>query len=152
MSHVIKATDRNRGIHGVAFNFDDLSRQASGYLDKIREEASQILVKATQEAEAIRKRAEVDGRKAAEQAVEKRIDQKIAAQMQTLLPALTSAIGQIESSKQGWLASGKRRWSSWRRAWRRASFDASWPRRPTSRWRWSEKRCSLPREAATCAC
>ena len=39
MSHVIKATDRNRGVHGVAFNFDDMARQASGYLDKIREEA-----------------------------------------------------------------------------------------------------------------
>jgi flagellar assembly protein FliH len=103
MSHVIKATDRNRGIHGVAFNFDDMARQASGYLDKIRAEASQILVKATQDADAIRKRAEVDGRKAAEQAVEKRLDQKIAAQMQTLLPALKSAIEQVENSKQGWL-------------------------------------------------
>jgi len=104
MSHVIKATDRNRGIHGVAFNFDDMAQQASGYLDKIRGEAGQILVKATQEAESIRKRAEVDGRKAAEQAVEKRVDQKIATQMQTLLPALKSAIEQIECSRQGWLA------------------------------------------------
>ncbi len=104
MSHVIKATDRNRGVHGVAFNFDDMARQASGYLDKIRAEAAQILAKATQDAQDIRRRAEIEGRKAAEQAVEKLIDQKIAAQMQTLRPALQSVIGEIEASKQGWLA------------------------------------------------
>lgn len=104
MSHVIKATDRNRGIHGVAFSFDDMALRASSYLDKIRGEATQILVKATQDAEAIRRQAEIDGRKAAEQAVEKRVDQKIGIQMQTLLPALKSAIDQIESSRQGWLA------------------------------------------------
>jgi flagellar assembly protein FliH len=109
MSTIIKATDHNRGLHGVAFNFDDISQNADAYLSKIREHAGQILAKATQEAQAIRKAAENEGRKIAEQGVDALAGQKVDQQMQTLLPALRSAIDQVQQAKPTWLAQWDRR-------------------------------------------
>lgn len=104
MSHVIKATDRNRGIHSVAFNFDDMAQQASAYMDKVRAEARKIIEDASKEAVAIRKRAEADGRREAQQQSQKTIAAAVGEQMQTALPALQEAARQIESSRQAWLS------------------------------------------------
>jgi flagellar assembly protein FliH len=99
MSTIIRATDFNRGTHGVAFNFDDMAAQADNYLDKLRAEANQIVAKAQQEAEAIRRRAEQEGQQAAMQAVE----QVVRNQLGTTLPALRQAIEEIQHAKQAWL-------------------------------------------------
>ena len=109
MSNVIKATDRNRGIHGVAFNFDDLTKRADVYLAEIRAEAAKIVAKANADAVEIRKKAEVDGRKAAEQTMDKLLDQKVGQQMQTLLPAIREAITGIQQAKQGWMSQWEQR-------------------------------------------
>ncbi len=100
MSTIIKATDRNRGIHGVAFNFDDMAVQAKSCLEKVQAEAAKIVAKAQAEAAAVRKRAELDGRQAAFQAVE----QMVAKQLADVLPAMRQAVSQIDHAKQAWLS------------------------------------------------
>jgi flagellar assembly protein FliH len=104
MSSIIKATDRNRGIHSASFNFDDMGRNAETYLNHVRDHAKQILAQAAQEAQAIRRRAEIEGRQAAEAAVDEALNRKVAQQMQTLLPALRTAVDEIRQSKPGWLS------------------------------------------------
>jgi flagellar assembly protein FliH len=100
MSSIIRASDHNRATHGVAFNFDDMASQANQYLSKIRAEAAKIVVKAHQEADAIRKKAENDGRQAAMQAVEEIVRK----QLTTVIPALKQAIQNIHDARHAWLA------------------------------------------------
>jgi len=99
MSSIIRVTDRNRGTHGVAFNFDDMAARADQYLDKVRAEAAQIVFKAREEAAGIRQQADRDGRQAALQAVE----QIVQRQLGSVLPALHKAIQDIQHAKQAWL-------------------------------------------------
>jgi flagellar assembly protein FliH len=108
MSTIIKATDSAHGIRSVAFNFDDLALQAEAYLRKVRAQAEQIVAKAAKDAAALRKAAEADGRRMGEQAIADLVDQKITRQLETVLPALRTAVGDIERSKQGWLANWER--------------------------------------------
>jgi len=108
MPTVIKAADRQRGIHDVAFNFEDLSQHADGYLKKIREQAGQILLKATQDAEAIRQAAAREGRQAAEREIDQLLEAKLAQRLETLWPALRAAIEEIQRSKQAWTAHWER--------------------------------------------
>jgi flagellar assembly protein FliH len=108
MPSVIKAADATSDVQSVAFNFDDLAAQGEAYLRKIRAQAEQIVAKAAQEAVAIRQTAEAEGRQTAMKAVESMVDQKIAQRLETVLPALRTAIGDIERSKQGWLGHWER--------------------------------------------
>lgn len=100
MLTIIRASDHNSTTHGVAFNFEDMSVQADRYLGKIRGEAARIVVKAQQEAEAIRKNAEAQGRQAAIEAVEEIVRK----QLSTVIPALTQASQKIEDARHAWLA------------------------------------------------
>lgn len=100
MPAIIRATDFNRGTGAVAFNFDDMAAQANQYLEKVRVEARQIIVQAQQEAVAVRKKAEQEGRQAALQAVEQMVRQ----QLRKVLPALREVIADIHHAKQTWLA------------------------------------------------
>jgi flagellar assembly protein FliH len=108
MSTVIKSADSHADARSVAFNFDDLAAQGEAYLRKIRAQAEHIVAKAAQEAVAIRQAAEVQGRQTALKAVESMVDQKIAARLETVLPALRAVIEEIDRSKQGWLARWER--------------------------------------------
>ena len=99
MTTIIRATDRNRGVHGVAFNFDDMAGQADAYLDTVRAKAKQIIAAAQREAEGIRQKAQRDGQEAALQAVE----QMVAKQLATVLPALKQTVQDIQHAKQAWL-------------------------------------------------
>jgi flagellar assembly protein FliH len=105
MPTVIKSTDRNRGIQRVAFNFDDMAAKADEYLGGIRAEAARILTDAHKEARAIRKKAEAEARdagyKAGRNEVEQMVEKKLLA---TLLPAISSAMKEIQLAKQSWLA------------------------------------------------
>jgi len=107
MAGIIKAGATRadpRGVQNVAFNFDDMSDQAHGYLDVVRNQAAQIVARANDEAAEIRRRAEEQGRKAAMQAAEATVKSKLDAQLQTLVPALSKAIEDIKLAKQSWLA------------------------------------------------
>ncbi|HEX3656512.1 MAG TPA: FliH/SctL family protein [Pirellulales bacterium] len=109
MSSIIKATDRNRGIHGVAFNFEDMREHGDAYLRTIREQAKQILASAVEEGKSIRQRAEAEGRQAGQRALDEMLNQKVAQQLETALPAVRQAIEQIEGSRPGWLAHWEQR-------------------------------------------
>lgn len=92
-----------KSLHAVAYDLTDMAEQAESYVENVRREATKIIQTAKQEAIAIREKAEKEGRKAARAAIEHILDQKVEKQMQTLVPALNSAIAQIEDSKQQWL-------------------------------------------------
>jgi flagellar assembly protein FliH len=100
MSTIIRASDRNRTTHGVAFNFDDMAAQAEKYLAKIRAEAARIVLKAQEEAEAIRERAEARGRETAMAEA----DQIVRKQLATVIPALTKAVRDIQDARHAWLS------------------------------------------------
>jgi flagellar assembly protein FliH len=93
------------GTHlgAMALDMTDMSGQADRYLDEVRAEAVKIIEQAKQEAIAVRKQAEQAGRQAAEAAIERILDEKVAQQMKTLTPALASAVSQVEDSRQEWL-------------------------------------------------
>jgi flagellar assembly protein FliH len=88
-----------RAIQPVAFSFADIRGQADDYLNLVRSEAAKIVQAAHAEAEQIRRRAEAHGRKAAEAAVERVLDEKVASRMQTLLPALDQLISQLNDAR-----------------------------------------------------
>ena len=95
-------------LRNVAFDLADMTAQADVYLQEVRAEAAKIVQQAEKEAADIRQQAELAGKQAAEAAIERILDEKVAQQMKTLTPALSSAVQQIEDSRQDWL----RHWES----------------------------------------
>ena len=89
-------------VHQVAYDLRDFADQADDYLNQVRAEAAKIVLQAKQEAEKVRSQAEQAGRKAAEAAIEKVLDEKVARQMKTLAPALRDAVAQIVDSQADW--------------------------------------------------
>jgi flagellar assembly protein FliH len=80
-----------------------MAAQADHYLATVRRQAAEIVEQARQEAAAVRQNAEAAGRQAAEQVIERILDEKVARQMKTLTPALQAAVKQVEDAKQDWL-------------------------------------------------
>jgi len=109
MASIIKATDRNRGIQSVAFSFEDMAAKAEAYLASVRAEAAKILAQAQQEAADLRKRAELEGRRAGQAAIEQMVQDQVARQMATLLPALRQAVDEIRHARHAWLAHWQQR-------------------------------------------
>lgn len=108
MSTIIKAgstlpSQSGLTVAPLAFNLDDMSNQATDYLEKVRVQAQQILRDAQQQADSIRKQAEAQGVQTAQQHAEKMLDTKLAGQMQTVLPALQKVVQELDQSRQLWL-------------------------------------------------
>jgi flagellar assembly protein FliH len=99
---VIKA-QHARLPQGAAFNFQDLSQQAQGYLAEVQEKAREILAQAQRDAQIIRQRAEKEGREAGQRAIEKTVAEQVGQQMKTALPALQKAIEELANSRHAWL-------------------------------------------------
>jgi len=100
---VIRATEQNRAVQQVAFNFDDLAAQANRYVEKVRADAAQIIAEARKEAEQIKQRAVAEGRAAGQQAVQQMVQQQVGQRVATLLPALSDAVAQIRHARQAYL-------------------------------------------------
>jgi flagellar assembly protein FliH len=94
-----RETPSGRTAQPVSFSFADMRGQANDYLGTVRNEAAKIIQQAHQEAEVIRRQAEVAGRKAAEAAVERILDEKVGKRMQTLLPALERLMSEVNNLK-----------------------------------------------------
>src|ERR1700675_4837940 len=90
----------------VAFNFEDMNDRASEYLETVRAESAKIVQQAHQQAEQIRRQAQVAGQQAAEAAAHKVLDETVAKRMETILPALDELIAQLTDAKADLL----RRW------------------------------------------
>lgn len=108
MSTIIKAADAAKSIHSIAFNFEDVSRDAERYLAKIREQAGQILLKAQAEANELRKQAEIDGRRAGEAQVDQKVKAQVETMFQTLVPAVHQAVRELEQARGAWLVNWER--------------------------------------------
>lgn len=92
----------------AAFNFDDLAGQAEKYLDKVRQQAAEILRAAAQEAEQLRVRAQQEGYDAGMADAEQLMDQRVAAQLETLLPAMHKAIDDLHHVRHEFLREWER--------------------------------------------
>lgn len=103
-----RETASGRTAQPVSFNFTDIRGQANDYLGTVRAEAAKIVQQAHQQAEQLRRQAEIAGRKAAEAAVERILDEKVGQQMQTLLPALEQMVREINDTKGALLAEWER--------------------------------------------
>jgi flagellar assembly protein FliH len=84
-----------RDARSVAFSFADMRGQADEYLETVRQEAAKIVQQAHGEAEQIRRQAEIAGRKAAETAIERILEEKLRRRMDTLVPALEQLVQQL---------------------------------------------------------
>lgn len=104
---ILRASEHNAAIQGVAFNFEDLTSRANAYLEQVRAQATKILTDAKREAAALQKKAEEEARakglaaakREADQAVQKQVGQQVA----TLLPALKQVVDDLQQSKLAWL-------------------------------------------------
>jgi flagellar biosynthesis/type III secretory pathway protein FliH len=92
-------THSGRAVQSVAFSFADMRGQASDYLGSVRTEAAKIVAQAHQQAEQIRRQAEVEGRKAAEAAIERVLDERVGKRMETLLPTLEHLVSEMNDTK-----------------------------------------------------
>ncbi len=104
MPTIIRATERNRGVHGVAYNLNDMNARAERYLNEVRAEAGKIVAEARREAEKIRRRAAEEGRAAGRGEIEKMVQGRLA----NVLPALGQAVKDIQHAKHAWL----KRWEA----------------------------------------
>jgi flagellar assembly protein FliH len=94
-----RETPSGRAVQPVAFSFTDMRGQANDYLGTVRTEAAKIVQQAHQQAETIRRQAEVAGRKAAEAAIERVLDERVGKRMETLLPTLETLVGEMNNTK-----------------------------------------------------
>jgi flagellar assembly protein FliH len=101
-------TPSGQMTQAISFSFADMHGQANEYLGTVRAEAAKIVQHANQQAEQIRKQAEVAGRKAAEAAIEKVLEQKLGQRMQTLLPTIERLVKEINDLKGELLAEWER--------------------------------------------
>jgi flagellar assembly protein FliH len=108
MATVIKAVGPIRTRDGMSFNFDDMTDRANSHLDLVHSQAADILARAQQEGEAIRRKAEADGKQAAVRAVEKVMEEKVGRQLATLVPAIQRTNVELEKARQAWLAHWER--------------------------------------------
>jgi flagellar assembly protein FliH len=103
MSTVIKSGNSPTSVQRVAFNLEDISQRANGYLDEIRIQAARIVVEAQKQAETVRRKAEEEGRQAAMRAAERVLDEKVSKKMESLLPAIRQMIDELADARQSWL-------------------------------------------------
>src|ERR1700675_1487136 len=99
MATVIKSTLGTRQALPIAFSFENVSQQGGRYIDEVQSQASTIIADAHRQADAVRHRAEVEGREAAL----KTLDEKVGQRMQTLLPALEKVVAELADARQAWL-------------------------------------------------
>lgn len=107
MASVIKQGDQ-QSARGSAFNLDDMTRHGEAYLRDIREQAARILSEAGVQAERIKKQAEIDGLKAAQKQHQTKVEAEAAKRMEAALPVLSAVVGEIQSSREAWLAHWER--------------------------------------------
>lgn len=87
----------------ASFNFEDVSKQADGYLESVQQQAEQIIKHARHEARQIAEQAKELGRREAKEEAEAAVRQTFDQQLATLVPALQQAVNSIHESKQAWI-------------------------------------------------
>lgn len=90
-------------VRGVAFDLAHFEGHADEYVAGVQQEAVKIVQQAHAEAAEIKKQAEQAGRAAAEEAVERILNEKVAQQMKTIKPALEALVAQLADARGEWL-------------------------------------------------
>lgn len=103
MASIIKPRETSSQTHGVAFQFADVADKAKAYLETVQADARRIVADAQAQAKQIREQAQREGRAAAMAEMDRAAEQKVAAQVQTLLPALEKMIHDLAQSRHAWL-------------------------------------------------
>jgi len=114
-SRVMKANAFRDAGERLAFNFDDLRRQADDYLADVRQKAAQFLVEAEQERQQLAEAAQKAGYEAGHREGLKQADELIrknsAAEakklvddrLQSALPALQSLVQELKADRDEWM-------------------------------------------------
>ena len=100
--------DGDAAIRPAAFRLADMASQGDRYVDSVRAEAAKIVAEARAEADKIRADAEAEGRATAQREITKLLDTQMGGEMQTLRPALQSAIGRLRAARGEWLEQWRR--------------------------------------------
>lgn len=111
MATVIKAgkiVPSGTAIQSTEFNFEDMSAQASAYLDTVRNKAAQILSQAQQQAKQTFVQAAERGRQSAIDAARKAALDDMHTKWQALLPVLQQAIENTAQLRTNWLRQWER--------------------------------------------
>lgn len=106
MATVIKAgkiVPSGTAIQHAEFNFEDMSAQASAYLDSVRHKAAQILTQAQQQAKQTFVQAAERGRQSAIDGARKAAVDEMNTRWQALLPVLQQAIENTAQLRTNWL-------------------------------------------------
>jgi flagellar biosynthesis/type III secretory pathway protein FliH len=77
-------------------------------LEAVRKEAARIVQEAHGQAAEIRRAAEQAGRKAASEAANRVLDEKVGQRVQTVMPALQKAVKEIADQRTAWQQNGER--------------------------------------------
>jgi len=93
--------------HAARFNLDDVALQAAECVARARAEAENILAAAARDAVAIRDRAEAEGCRAAERAIERMVGERVEDRLTTLRAALEGSYAEFHRAGQEWLAHGE---------------------------------------------
>jgi flagellar assembly protein FliH len=101
MPRIIRAATRE----AASFNFEDVTSQATACVAQARLEAAQILTQAAEEADALRSQSEAAGRAAAAEAIDRLVEERVAARFAQLEGALIGIKQDVQSARQDWLAS-----------------------------------------------
>ncbi len=109
MATVIKANEHKGSPGHVAFNFDDMSKQAEGYLEQIRVRAARLVTAAQEEAATIRQQAEADGLAAATAEIERLANERVAVQLKTAMPAIHATVAELNQARDGCLIAWENR-------------------------------------------
>lgn len=106
MASVIKAgrvIPSGTPVQHTEFNLEDMSQNASKYLDTVKHKAAQIVLQAQKQAQKVLAQAEQQGRQAAEEAAKKAAVAEVETRWQTLAPALQQAIDSATQLKTTWI-------------------------------------------------
>jgi len=90
-------------VRPVAFNFEDMNDRANEYLETVRQESAKIVQQAHQQAEQVRRQAEIAGRAAAEETAQRIFDEQMAEQLKSLFAALDRVVAETNEAKAEWL-------------------------------------------------
>ncbi len=101
MSKIIRAAFSK----AAQFNFEDVASQATACVAQARLEAAQILTQAAEEVDALRAQAETAGRAAAAEAIDRMVEERVAARFARLENALEHIKQEAQLARQDWLAS-----------------------------------------------
>ncbi|MEX0792816.1 MAG: FliH/SctL family protein [Pirellulaceae bacterium] len=91
-------------VSSVTFNLDDVSHRAQDELNQVKLKAAEIVKQAHEEAEAIKRNAETQGRQAAEAKARQMLKLEVDQQVSVLLPAIGQLVSELTLAKQTWLA------------------------------------------------